>query len=109
MLTTTAPYLPSGRVVVEAVEEDLVDGRADLPGGGLDEAEAQVARRVLDSVEVAGEAAVGRRDHDGARVGELVAVLVVAEAESGGLRQRASIAAASPVRKCQPPAALGRL
>ena len=65
-------------IVVVAVEEDL--GRrkgADPVAGRLDQAEAQVARRVLDSVEVARQAAVRRRDVDGRRVGDLPLAFVV--------------------------------
>ena len=101
--------LAARRVVVEAVEEDRVDRSADLSGRGLDEAEAEVARRVLDAVEVAGEPALGRRDDDGARVGELDR----GPRRSGSGTRRPSSArpteAASPVRKCQPCAAAGCL
>src|SRR6476661_9872655 len=47
------------RVVVKAVEQDLVDEAADLVAGGLDQAEPQVARRVLDAEEIARDPPLG--------------------------------------------------
>src|SRR6202171_4679163 len=79
--------LPDFRIVVVAVQKDLVDRVADFPIGGFDEPETEVARRVLDPVEVAGEPAVRSQDEDAARVRELTEVLVPAVAEADGLRE----------------------
>jgi hypothetical protein len=46
------PIFASGWVVVKAEQQNLVDGIADLVPGGLDEAKADVARRVFNAVEV---------------------------------------------------------
>src|SRR5215217_5464627 len=40
------------RIVVEAVEQDLVDQAADLAAGRLDQAQPDVARRVLEAEDV---------------------------------------------------------
>src|SRR5262245_35948797 len=42
-------------VVVEAVEQQFVDRRADAPLAGFHQGKAQFLRRVLDAVEVAGQ------------------------------------------------------
>ena len=101
--------LAGRRVVVEAEEQQLVDGRADRPADGLDERRG------------AGRAARTRRRRSSARGGRpasattmplacanCVALVVVAVAEADGLRRARAIDAASPVRKCQPAAAPGR-
>src|SRR5262249_23276374 len=54
--------LSGSRIVVVAIEQDLVDGGADLASRGLDQRQPQVARRVLDPVEIAGETSIGCRD-----------------------------------------------
>src|SRR5687768_14765223 len=40
------------RVVMEAVEQQLIDGRADLVVGSLDQPEPQVSRVILDAIKV---------------------------------------------------------
>ena len=72
-----AAVLAGGRIVVIAEEKDGVGGRADFPCRGLDEGEAQIARLVLEAVEVARDAAL-RRDGDQRRaVRELVGLDVI--------------------------------
>ena len=96
------------RVVVIAVEQQRVDGRADLALRRLDERQAQVARAVLDAEEVAREPAVRRHHDDAGRMRELLGLLVPGVAEAGGAREPRRSTAASPVRKCQPRSAPGR-
>src|SRR5206468_567393 len=79
--------LPRERVVVVAEEEDLLREPSDAVTGGLDEAQLEVARRVLHAVEVAREAAIRREHHDAARVGELAALLIEEVAEPRGAGQ----------------------
>src|SRR5262245_15596568 len=81
--------LAARRVVVEAAQEHLVDRRADRALGGLDQREAQVARRELDAEEDARDLAARRQDRDPGRVRPLVALGDVAVAEADGARQRA--------------------
>ena len=95
------------RVVVEAVEQDLVDEAADLAAGRLDQAEPQVARRVLDAEAIAGDLAAGGQQHDAGGVGELLELRVVDVLEADGVGERV-IEPAAPVRKCQPPSVPGR-
>ena len=49
---------PGARIVVEAEQQQLIDRRADRSVGGLDQAEPEIARRVLDAEEVARDAPV---------------------------------------------------
>src|SRR5215208_1729075 len=65
------------RIVVEAVEQDLVDQAADLAAGRLDQAQPDVARRVLEAEDVARHPALRSRDDHAGGVRELVAVRVV--------------------------------
>ena len=58
-------------VVVEAVEQDLVEGRARLPLAGFDQGQPQRQRLVLDAAEIARHAAVRRANHQHRRMGEL--------------------------------------
>ena len=64
----------------------MVDGRSDFAGGRVDQAEAHVARRVLDAVEITGDASVWSKQHDAAGVGEEIVFFIegVAEIGSGG-------------------------
>src|SRR4029079_6959270 len=79
--------LPARRVVVEAREQKLICRTADLPIRSLDERQAQIARSVLDAVEVMRQPAVRRHHHDPARVRELPGVRVVGVAEADGPRE----------------------
>ena len=92
------------RVVVETGQQQLVHGAADLAVGGVDERQPQIARAVLDAVEVVRQPAVGRRDHDPAGVRVLIHLGVVRVAEPDGARQlRDRVLAAGQ----EMPAALG--
>src|SRR6185369_17809020 len=73
-------------VVVKAVEQQLVDLRADGALARFDERQPQLLRRVLDAVEVAREPAIRRHDEHAAHVGELVVALIPLVAEAGRLR-----------------------
>ena len=55
--------LADHRVVLKAEQEHLVDDRAELALRGVQHAEPQILRRVVDSVEVARDLAVGRQQH----------------------------------------------
>ena len=75
-----------------AVEQDLVDQRADLVVRRLDQRQPQVARRVLDAVEIARDPPLGGEDDDPGGVRELLALGVVdvaeADAAASGLDRR---------------------
>src|SRR5829696_8938212 len=77
------------RIVVEAVEQDLVDQAADLAAGRLDQAQPDVACRVLEAEDVARDLAAGSRDDNAGGVRELVAVLVVDVVEADGVGEPA--------------------
>ena len=76
------------RVVVEAVEQRLVDDRADLAAGRLDQRQPHVARREVDAEEVARDPPVGRQDDDARGVRVLVAL--ARRRRSGSRRRRSS-------------------
>ncbi len=84
---TARLYLPRGRVVVEAGQQQLVDGAADLVIRRLHQRQLQVARPVLDAVEVPRQPAVRRHDHDPAGVRVLPDRLVVGVPEADRARQ----------------------
>src|SRR5205085_1516961 len=72
------------RVVMEAEEQYLVHGRADLVVRRFDQAEAQIPRLVLNVGEVARKSTGGREHHDATGVGELVFLWVIAVMETDG-------------------------
>ena len=74
------------RVVVEAVEQQLVDRRADVPLARFDQRQPQLLRRVLDAVEVARQPALRRRDQHAADVRELPGAFVPLVGEAGRRR-----------------------
>ena len=76
------------RVVVEAIEEQLVDRRPDPLIGRLEHGKPHVARAVLDAVEVPRQLAAWRQHHEPADVGVLVDARVVRIPEPDSLRQR---------------------
>ena len=45
--------LSGGGVVVITEEQKLIDGRTNLVGGGLDQAQTQISRRKFDAIEIA--------------------------------------------------------
>src|SRR5689334_13244462 len=51
------------RVIVVAEQQNVIDGRANLSRGGVYQAQAHVAAGILDTVEVAADAAIRRQDH----------------------------------------------
>ena len=74
-------------VVLVAVEQDLVDGGADLPARRVHQREAEVLRRVLDAEEVVGDLPLGGRHEDPGGVGELLRLHVPHVAEADRLRE----------------------
>src|SRR6266566_485218 len=50
-------------IVVVAEKQDVVDGRADFPVGGVHQSQPHVAAGIFHAVEVARDAAVGGQDH----------------------------------------------
>ena len=66
-----------------AQQQNLVDGRTDPTGRAFDQAQPQVVRRIVDAIQITGEPAVGRGNHDATGVRKLVArgVVVIAEAD----------------------------
>src|SRR6516164_1270178 len=69
-------------VVLVAEEEEVIDRASDFAGGGVHQAEANVARRILDAKEVARDAALGGKQQDSTGVTEQAGLLVVAETET---------------------------
>src|SRR5712692_2854653 len=79
--------LAAGRVVVVAVQQDLVRRRADPAIGRFHQPQAQIARRIVDSVEIPRHPAHWRQQHDGAAVRILVGHGVVDVVEADGVGQ----------------------
>src|SRR2546423_3574748 len=75
------------RVVVVAVQNQRVHGRAYLPLRRLDEREPQVLRRILDAVEVVREFSFRRRHHDRGGVRELLRLFIPDVLKARGLRE----------------------
>src|SRR5579859_105373 len=77
-----------GRIVVIAVEENLIDRIADLAFGSLDQAHTEVFRGKFYPVEVARDAALRSEDHDrcGVRVLVLGGVVLILKADGFGER-----------------------
>src|SRR6202521_1475612 len=71
------------RVVVKTKQQNVIDGRADLSGGGIHKPEAHIAAGILDAIEVTRDAAVRRKNHDAARVSEQIRFRVEGEPEIG--------------------------
>src|SRR5579859_7598797 len=75
------------RVVLVAEEQRAIDGRADFAGGGVHQPQTDVARRVLDTVEVTRDAAIRREQHNAGGVGEKIVFCIKREAEIGSARE----------------------
>ena len=71
-------------VVAIAEQQELIDRIADGAVGCFDEAPAQVARGVVDAVEIARQFAFRRQHHQAAGVDVLVGVFVVFVAKADG-------------------------
>src|SRR5690606_33406971 len=69
------------RVVLKAVQNELVHGRADAAFGGLKDRRAEVLRRELDPVECPRELPVRADEEGGGAVGVLLLPLVPLEPE----------------------------
>src|SRR2546425_7489980 len=76
------------RVVVIAIQQDVIDGRADPSGRRVHEAEAHVAPGIFDAVEVARNAAVRGKNHNPARVSEQTGLRIEGQTEICGLGRR---------------------
>src|SRR5437879_190743 len=66
----------------------MIDGRADLSGGSVNQSQANIAGRILDAVKIARYAAVWREQHNATGVSEDVVLLVEGVAEIRGRGQR---------------------
>src|SRR5215472_12724690 len=73
-------------IVVVAEKQDVVDGRRDLPLGGVHQSQAHVAAGVFHAVEVARDAAIGGQDHHAAGMRKEIGFLIKVEAEIRGVR-----------------------
>ena len=73
-----------GRIVVVAIEQQLIDRRSDLVFRRFDQTETQVARRIFDAVEVTREFSLRRRNVDRARVRKLVRRLILVITKANG-------------------------
>ena len=58
------------RIVVITKQQNMVDGRADFPRGGIHKSEAHVAAGIFDAVKVARDVAVRRKNQHAAGVSE---------------------------------------
>src|SRR5262245_15208323 len=76
------------RVVVIAVEEHLIDKVADLSLPRLYQSQAKILRRILHTVVVLRNLALGRQDHDRGGVRALLRLLVVLVLKAGSVRER---------------------
>src|SRR5580704_241869 len=81
--TDDGPVFPGVRIVVVAVEQDLVDHCADLVLGCLNQSQAQIFRCELDAVIVLSDFSFGRQHHDCGRMSELAALGIVLILEAG--------------------------
>src|SRR5208282_6133026 len=73
-------------VILVTKQQKVIDRRPDFPRGRIHESQAHIARRILHTKEVAGNAAVRRQQQDAAGMREDLRLLVEAEAEIGRLR-----------------------
>ena len=83
--------LTGRRIVVETEQENFIDRRADLIVRRLHQSQADIARRILDAVEILRHPALRGEDHDGAGVGVLVGLRVVLVMEADGVGNRAHV------------------
>jgi len=73
---------------VIAIEQDLIDGRADLAVAGVHERQAQIARREFNAVEILRDLPGLREHRDSRRMRELLDRLVVHVLEADCFGQR---------------------
>src|SRR3984893_13685502 len=64
------------RIVFKAEQQQMIDGRADLARGSVDQAETHVARWIFHAVKISRDAPVGHEQHDTAGVRENIPVRV---------------------------------
>ena len=93
--------LAGRRVVVKTEQQNLVDRRADLVLRRFDQPEPQIAAGIMDVVEVTGDFAGRREEHDPRCMRELIALRVVRVAKADRVGQPLDRLLTS-VRKCQP-------
>ena len=79
-----ALYFAARRVVVIAIQQNVIDRRADFARGGIHEAEAHVAAGIFDTVEIAGDVAVRREQQNAAGVSEEIVLGIEGETEVRG-------------------------
>src|SRR5439155_13471397 len=77
-------------VVLRAVQQNLIDRRADLSLRCLDQAKSQVSAGVLNPVEVSCEVAIWSQHHDARRVKVLFGLRIVVVSKADRLRQLAN-------------------
>ena len=70
-----------------AIQHQRIDGRGDLVRGCFNQAQSQIFWRIIDAVEVSRQLALGRRDHDSARMRKLFCLLVPGVAKTDGVCQ----------------------
>ena len=72
---------------METIEQHLVRGRADLVGRGFHEPQPQIAAGKIDAVEIAGDSALRRHEHDAAGVNVLILLGIIDVAKAHGAGQ----------------------
>ena len=80
---------PRRRVVVKAAQQDLVAERAGLAVRRLEQRELEIARRVVDAVEVARDHAVGSQHEDDRGMRERAGARIAQELEAEPIGERA--------------------
>src|SRR2546421_13117108 len=67
---------------MEAIEQEIIDGRTDFFLRGFHQSEAQIGGRISNAVKVARKPPVGRGDHNAASMHKLMRRLVPAVSET---------------------------
>ena len=61
-----------GRVVLVTEQQNMIHRRADFPGGGVHQAEADIAGRIIDAKKIARDSAIGRQQAHTAQGADVV-------------------------------------
>src|ERR1700686_61582 len=71
-------------IVLVAKQQRAIDGRADFPRRGVDQAQTHIAAGIFDAVKIARDSAVGSEEHNATGVGKKIILGVEGVAEIGG-------------------------
>src|SRR6516225_9708800 len=84
-LENRSAVLRGRRVILIAIEQNVIDRRADSTRGSIDQTETHIAAGVLNPIKVTGNAAIRGKQHDTTGVSEQIRLCVKGEAEIRGL------------------------